>query len=174
MNPVTVSTSVARPIDEVYAYLEDIANHAEFSDHFAVEWHLTREDSIGPGAGARFKLKRRLGRFPWMDVTIAEAERPRRIVEVGRAGKFNRNRVVIIYTLEAASANSTRVTMVTETEPKLLSDRMIEATGLKRWTKRKTGRALRRLRTILEEDHDRGTRVTVAGGARKPASNFRL
>ena len=31
-------------------------------------------------------------------------------------------------------------------------------------------RALRRLRTILEEDRGRGSRATIAGGPRKPAT----
>lgn len=35
-------------------------------------------------------------------------------------------------------------------------------------------RALERLRTILESGEGRGERTTVAGGARKPASGFRL
>jgi hypothetical protein len=31
------------------------------------------------------------------------------------------------------------------------------------WFKRKLGRALRRLRAILEEDRERGRRATIAG-----------
>jgi hypothetical protein len=33
---------------------------------------------------------------------------------------------------------------------------------------------MRRLQSILEEDRDRGTRPTIAGGPRKPATGFRM
>ena len=54
MDPVTVEVTIARPCEEVFDYLADIANHAEFCDHYLVEWHLTREDPYAAGAGARF------------------------------------------------------------------------------------------------------------------------
>jgi hypothetical protein len=37
--------------------------------------------------------------------------------------------------------------------------------------KRKLRKSMRRLREILEEDRARGTRPTLAGGPRKPATN---
>jgi uncharacterized protein YndB with AHSA1/START domain len=161
--------SIARPREEVYEYLADIANHAEFTDHYLVDWRLTREDTYGVGAGARWKSKAPLNRFPWGDSTIVEAERPRRIVEVGRAGKYNRNRTIGVYELERAAGNGTHVRFTFESEPKLPSDRLLErlAGG---WTKRNLRKAMRRLQTILEEDYGRGTRPTIAGGARKPAT----
>ena len=55
-------------------------------------------------------------------------------------------------------------------EPKTLSDKFLQSFGARGWTKRKLGKSMRRLRDILEEDHGRGTRPTVAGGARKPAT----
>ena len=45
MDPLTVSVTIARPREEVFEYLADIANHAEFTDHFLKDWHLTREDT---------------------------------------------------------------------------------------------------------------------------------
>lgn len=172
MDPVTVSTVIARPREEVFEYLADMANHAEFCDHFMVDWRLTREDSYGPGAGARFRLKMRGNRFPWGDSTFAEMEAPRRIVEMGRGGKYNRVRHRGVYELEPSGAGSTRVTFTFETLPKTLSDRILESLGARLWIKRNNGKALRRLRTILEEGHGRGERAAVAGGARKPASGF--
>lgn len=173
MDPVTVSVVISRPIEVVYEYLADIANHAEFTDHYLVDWHLTREDSYGVGAGARFRIKMKGNRFPWMDVTIAEAQPPRRIVEVGRAGKFNRIRTVGVYEL-APSGSGTRVTFTSESEPKTPSDRFLESFGARGFIKRKNARAMKRLRSILEDGEDRGTRASISGGARKPASNFRL
>jgi uncharacterized membrane protein len=161
--------TIARPREEVWEYLADIANHAEFTDHFLVDWRLTREDTYGEGAGARWKSKAPLQRFPWGDTTIVEAERPRRIVEVGRTGKYNRIRTIGVYELERAAGNGTHVRFTFESEPKLPSDRLLERLG-GRWTRRNLRKALRRLQSILEEDYDRGKRPTIAGGPRKPAT----
>ena len=161
--------TIARPREEVWEYLADIANHAEFTDHFLVDWRLTREDTYGEGAGARWKSKAPLQRFPWGDVTIVEAERPRRIVEVGRTGKYNRIRTIGVYELERAPGNGTHVRFTFESEPKLPSDRLLERLD-GRWTRRNLRKALRRLQSILEEDYDRGKRPTIAGGPRKPAT----
>jgi uncharacterized protein YndB with AHSA1/START domain len=171
VDPLTIETTVGRPRDEVFDYLADIANHAEFTDHFMVDWHLTREDSYGLGAGARFKVEAPLNRFPWGDATFVEVERPRRIVQAGRTGKYNRIRTLGVYELEIAASNTTRVRFTLQSEPKMLSDKLMERFGGRAWTKRKVGRSMRRLRSILEEDHGRGTRPTIAGGARKPATD---
>ena len=161
--------TIARPREEVWEYLADIANHAEFMDHFLVDWRLTREDTYGEGAGARWKSKAPLQRFPWGDTTIVEAERPRRIVVVGRTGKYNRIRTIGVYELERAAGNGTHVRFTFESEPKLPSDRLLERLD-GAWTKRNLRKALRRLQSILEEDYDRGKRPTIAGGPRKPAT----
>ena len=106
---MTVSIVVSAPREQVFDYLQDIANHPEFTDHYLVDWHLTRIDSVGPGAGARFRVKAPGNRFSWGDVTFAEVERPHRIVEVGRTGKNNRIRTLGVYDLAPAAAGSTRV-----------------------------------------------------------------
>ena len=174
MDPVTVEVTIARPREEVFEYLADIANHAEFCDHYLKDWHLTREDSYGQGAGARFRVDAPFGRFAWADSTFVEVDPPRRIVERGRAGKYNRVLTRGVYELEEGAGGTTRVRFTMETMPKLLSDRFMESLGARAWFKRKNAKAMRRLRAILEEDLDRGQRVTVAGGPRKPASAYRF
>lgn len=164
MDPVSVSVTIARSREEVFEYLLDVANHAEFCDHYLVDWHLTREDSYGRGAGARFRVKIPMNRFPWADVTFSEVQRPRLIVETGRAGKYNRIRTLGTYELEPASAGTTRVTFTFETEPGNLADRLGEVMGARGWLRRKNARAMRRLRSILEENRGRGRRATVAAG----------
>jgi uncharacterized protein YndB with AHSA1/START domain len=171
VDPVTVSTVVSRPVTEVFEYLADIANHPEFLDHFAVDWHLTREDSYGLGAGARFTVRQRGDRFPWVDQTFREVEPPRRIVAVGRGGKFNRIRHVTTWELEPAGAGATRVSVTHESVPVMPSDRFLEAVWRTRAkTRRRLRKGLDRLGAILEEGLDRGRRATVAGGPRKPAT----
>ena len=164
MDPTTVSVTVARPREEVFEYLADIANHAEFTDHFLVDWHLTREDPYGEGAGARFRIKIPFNRFDWADVTFIEVEAPYRIVERGRTGKYNRIRTLGEYRLTPLAAELTRVEYTIESAPGTFADRIMESFGARSWLRRKNRKALRRLRAILEEDRLRGKRPTLAGG----------
>ena len=170
MNPLTVSIVVGVPRERVFDYLQDIANHPEFTDHYLVDWHLTRIDSVGLGAGARFRIKAPRNRFSWGDVTFVEVQEPHRIVEVGRTGKNNRIRTLGVYDL-ADAHGATRVRFTLETEPAKLSDRLLEGLGGRGWLKRKNEKSMRRLRAILEReagesvaDAGGGQRVTVAAG----------
>jgi uncharacterized membrane protein len=175
VDAVEVSNVVGRPREEVFVYLADVANHSEFMDHFTADWHLTREESYGQGAGARFKVDIRPGsRFSWGDMTLASVEPPSRIVARGRYGKYGRTRTLTIWELEPETEHTTRVRVTYETEPGILSDRINEALGGRGFWRRKLRKSLRRLARILEEDRGRGTRNTIAGGARKPASAYRF
>ena len=163
MDPITASITIDRPREEVFEYLADIANHPEFMDHFIKEWRLTRVESYGRGAGARFKVDAPLDRFSWGDMTFIEVDRPHRIVAAGRGGKFNRNKTWTTWTL-SPSGSATRVEVTTESEPALPTDKFIEAVTRRRgWYKRHLGKSLRRLQSILEEGLDRGARATVGG-----------
>ena len=162
MDPVTSAITIGRPREEVFDYLADIANHPEFSDHYLKDWRLTRVDSVGRGAGARFRWDAPFQRFGWADMTFIEVERPYRIVAAGRGGKFNRNKTFTTWTLSPTSGG-TRVEYTTETEPAFITDRIMEGLGLRRWFRRGGRKAMQRLQSILEEDQDRGARATVGG-----------
>jgi uncharacterized protein YndB with AHSA1/START domain len=162
VDPITVSTTISRPREEVFEYLADIANHAEFSDHYLSDWHLTREASYGQGAGARFRVKAPLSRFAWADMTFVELQPPYRIVEHGRGGKYNRIRMLGTYMLSQSPGGTTRVEYSLETVPVMLSDKLMEALGGRAWTRRQLAKSMRRLRTILEDNRGRGRRATVA------------
>lgn len=162
MNPFTVSTTIARPREEIFEYLSDVANHAEFTDHYRVDWRLLRVDTHGVGAGARFRIKAPLNRFSWADFTLAELSPPYRVVERGRGGKFNRIRMLGVYTLSPGASGTTKVEYTYETDPQLLSDKLMEGLVGARWTRRQVSRSLRRLRRVLEEGRDRGRRPSVA------------
>jgi len=164
VDPVSLKVTIDRPREEVFAYLVDVANHPEFSDHYLKDWRLTRMDSVGRGAGARFRVDVPLQRFDWADITFVEVERPRRIVAVGRGGKYNRIKTTAIWTLDVGPGGSTDVEYMVESEPALVTDRLMETlSGQRGWIKRKSRKALRRLQSILEENEDRGARATVAG-----------
>ena len=163
MDPVTLHVNIDRPREDVFAYLADVANYPEFTDHFLKDWHLTREQSEGRGAGGRYRQDGRFDRFGYYDINLAELDPPYRIVAVGRGGKYNRIKTFHQWTLEP-NAGGTRLEYVYETEPPLRTDRFIEAVSRRRgWFRRNGRRALRRLQAILEENRDRGARATIAG-----------
>ncbi|HEY3828202.1 MAG TPA: SRPBCC family protein [Solirubrobacteraceae bacterium] len=164
MHPLTVSILIDAPRERVFAYLKDLANHSEFTDHYLHDWHLTRENSVGLGAGARFRVAAPGNRFSWGDVTFAEVEHPHRIVEVGRGGKDNRVRTLGVFELAPGAGGATRVRFTLETQPQTLSDRLMESFGARIRVKRQNMKAMRRLRSIIESGEGRGARVTVAGG----------
>ncbi|RKQ93877.1 uncharacterized protein YndB with AHSA1/START domain [Solirubrobacter pauli] len=167
MDPITAHVVIDRPREEIFEYLADIANHPEFCDHFMKEWRLTRVESYGRGAGARFKLDAPLDRFAWGDMTFIEMQPPYQIVAAGRGGKFNRNETWTTWTL-TPSGGATRVEVTTESAPKLPTDRFIETvTGRRAWYTRNLKKALGRLQGNLEDNDeratDRGVRATVGG-----------
>ena len=79
MQPITVSTNVPRPRDEVFTFLDVLGNHQPFTDHMLTDWTLS-----GPreGVGARARLRANLpGPKDWVDMEVVESRRPERIVE---------------------------------------------------------------------------------------------
>lgn len=175
MDPVTSTVSIERPREEVFAYLSDIANHRRFLDGRLTDWHLTREDSIGHGAGVRVKAKLPFNRFSYFDVTFTEVQPPTRIAMVGRGGKYDRTLVLGEIVVRAEGARGCKVTWTMETETGLPSDRIMEVLGLQRLlAKRALRRGLVRLRAILQDGAEGAAPVSIAGGARKPATGFRL
>ncbi|MDO9408690.1 SRPBCC family protein [Patulibacter sp.] len=175
MDPVTSTVSISRPREEVFAYLSDIANHRRFLDGRLTSWHLTREDSIGLGAGVRVKAKLPLNRFSYFDVTFTEVEPPYRIAMVGRGGKYDRTLVLGEITIRDDGPHGSTVAWTIETETSMPSDGIMETVGLqKTLARRGLKKGLERLRAILEDGAEGSAPVTIAGGARKPATGFRL
>jgi uncharacterized protein YndB with AHSA1/START domain len=163
MDAVTTSVIIDAPRERVFEYLEDLANHPEFTDHYLVDWRLTREDSVGRGAGARFRIAAPGNRFGWGDVTFVEVEAPRRIVEAGRSGKGNRIRTLGVYELAEGIHGTTRVQFTLQTESPVLFDKIMAALGGQAWVKRQSAKAMRRLRDVIERGAGSGRRVTIAG-----------
>lgn len=166
MDPVTVSIVISAPRERIFDFLQDVANHPAFTDHFLVDWRLTRERSVGVGAGARYRVKAPLNRFAWGEIVFEEVQRPWRIVGFGRTGKSNRIRTFTVYELQPAASGTTKVQLTYETTPATLSDRIMESAGSRAWVRRKHARALRRLRGLMEEDGAIGRPDSAAAGAR--------
>jgi hypothetical protein len=60
MKPVAVSVTVPNHREEVYDFLDVLANHELFTDHMMVDWKYSGPSS-GVGARARMRLKNSSG-----------------------------------------------------------------------------------------------------------------
>jgi hypothetical protein len=163
MRSAQASITIDKPSEAVYDYLFDISSRSEFASTIFRDLRLTRVESEGIGAGARYRLHRKL-RDRFAGTTITEAERGVRILEEGSTGRGGRVPMAIEYLLEDQSGGSTKVTWTIETYPANGADK-IRDSGLRRNLRRRMPRALKRLRAILEDAPDAapGERVTVGG-----------
>ena len=145
MKPVTVSVDVPSPREEVYAFLDVLANHEQFTDHLMVDWELA-----GPRAGVGAKATARVkapGSTEVISIEVIEADPPRRIVEesVGAGGK---RRTRGTYTLDQLPDDATRVSF----ELAWLEAPRLERLGAPlngAFVKRANGKAMRRLARAL-------------------------
>ena len=108
----------------------------------------------------------------YAELTITEADRPRRIIEEIRVGRRGRNRSVAVYDFTRESAGVTRVELTTYSEPATMVDRFRQI-GAAGWIRRKTRKSLDRLRTIFEEPRKEPLkRATIAGYEPNKAPRF--
>ena len=164
MGPVSATTTIDAPREQVFAVIADLANRPAFCDHFMTGFHLERLESRGPGAAARFHVAAK--RFNmWMDTVIVEVDAPHRLVERGRGGHANRMAVGTAWELVESAAATTEVTVSFWTEPSNPLDAARGKLGAGRWHRRQWKRALRRLRDLIESG-DEVVAVRVAGASR--------
>ena len=162
MGPVTAETLISAPREAVFDFVADLANHVAFTDHFARDYRLARARSVGVGAAARFQLDNP-GPKQWAEVQLAAVDRPRRIVEEGRSGRFMRNRFWTVWEF-VPEGKGTRVELTFSSEPATRWDSFKESLGGRGWVKRSNKVALERLRKIFEERREEPlARTTVAG-----------
>jgi uncharacterized protein YndB with AHSA1/START domain len=165
MGPISAEIEIDLPREQVFAALADLALRPSFTDHFLTDFHLTRIDATGVGAGARFRVDAPL-RKVWMDTTIVAMEEPFRIVEAGEGGRNNRIPVHTAWELKEAPGSLTAVRLSHWTEPPH-GDRALELLSAGSvWQQRGWREALRRLRDLLESDRPAAERLAIAGGNR--------
>lgn len=166
MGPISAEVEVDASREAAFALLTDLSLRPSFTDHFLTDFHLTRIDPVGIGAGARFRLATPL-RSPWADTAIVELEEPFKIVELGRTGRMNRIETTTVWELTGASGGLTKVTLATWTQPTHPLDKTVERlSGADFWQRRGWRQSLNRLREILEGERQVEDRVAVAGGNR--------
>src|ERR1700712_3881888 len=158
MGPIRAETEIDVPREQVFATIADMAARPSFTDHFLSDFHLTRLEPRGLGAGARFRIQAPL-RKVWMDATIVETEEPFRIVERGQGGRVNRIRSNTVWDMTEGAGSLTQLSVSHWTEPTNPLDRALEiASAGSVWQERSWREALRRLRDMLESDDPRSER----------------
>jgi hypothetical protein len=165
MGPISAEIEVDVPREQAFAFLSDLANRPSFTDHFLSDFHLTRLESRGVGAGARFRVEQPL-RSIWMDTSIAELEAPYLIRERGQGGRVNRIRTHTAWELTEGPGSLTTVRVAHWTEPGPVDRGLELASAASFWQQRGWREAMRRLRDLLESETPRPTRLAVAGGNR--------
>jgi uncharacterized protein YndB with AHSA1/START domain len=164
MGPVSAEIEIDAPRERVFATISDLALRPSFTDHFLTNFHLTRLESRGIGAGARFRVASPL-RSVWMDTAIAEIERPHKLVERGRGGRGNRIPTTLVWELTGGPGSLTGVRVSCWTEPSHPIDRVVEMlAGNSAFEQRGWRAALRRLREQLEGENAAPAPLAVAGG----------
>jgi uncharacterized protein YndB with AHSA1/START domain len=149
MQPVTVSVTVARPRDEVYAFLDVLGNHEPFTNHFLGDWSFDGPPA-GVGAKARMRGKAPGGQSEWLDMEVVEAVAPERIVERAVSGGGKR-RTRGTYRLTALDERRTRIEFELVYEAAPAGDRML-APVVRAWLRKVNGRAMERLGEQLASD----------------------
>ena len=146
MKPVTVSATVPKSSQEVYEFLEVLANHELFMDRMFIDWRFSGPGR-GVGAQARAKASAPASQ-DWTEFEIIEAE-PRRIVEEAvNAGGKRRTRST--YLLEDLPNGRTRLSL----EFAWLEASRLERLGpplARAFVRRAYGTAMRRLAKRLAQ-----------------------
>lgn len=113
MRPVRVSVEVAQPPEVVFDFLDVLANHEQFTDHFLRDWHCDGPPS-GVGATARVTAVTG-GRSDVLQIEVVASERPVRTVE--RNVSLDGRRVVTgTYTLAGRPHGGTEIAFVSAWE----------------------------------------------------------
>jgi uncharacterized protein YndB with AHSA1/START domain len=166
MGPISAEIEIDVPRQRAFELIGDLSVRPSFTDHFLSNFHLTRIEPSGVGAGARFRVEAPL-RKVWMDTTITELEPPHKIVERGLGGRTNRVRTRTVWELTEGPGALTKVRVAHWTEPRNPVDRTLEVLSAGSfWQERGWREALRRLRDLLEADAPVAERIGVAGGNR--------
>jgi hypothetical protein len=147
VKPVTVSVVVPQPAEEVYDFLDVLANHEAFLDHFLVDWKFS-----GParGVGARAEARASVPMSQdWTEFEVVEAERPKRIVEEG-VGLKGKRRTRGTYRLEPLPDGGTEISFELAWIETARAESLIPPLT-RAFVKRPNAKALRRLAGQLQD-----------------------
>ena len=154
MKPVTATVTVPQAREEVFDFLDVLANHERFTDHFLVDWELSGP-TAGVGARAHMRVKSP-GPNDWLDMTVISGERPRTTTEesIGARGK---RRTRGTYTLEEIPDGGTRINFELAWLEAPLAERLM-APITRSVVGRANERSLRRLVDLLADNEEEDAR----------------
>ncbi|MEU1318637.1 SRPBCC family protein [Streptomyces tibetensis] len=122
MKPVTVSIDVPQTPEQAYGFLDVMAHHQRFTDHYLTDWRYS-----GParGVGACATVTAALGGTKTeVTIEVVEAEAPKRIVErnVSAAGRRQAHGT---YTIEPLRTGGTQISFTYTWVRAPLADRLL-------------------------------------------------
>ena len=152
MKPVRVSIDVPQAREDVYDFLDVLANHELFTDHMLRDWQCA-----GPagGVGAKAKVTAVIGgRAEAIDIEVIEAERPARTKErnIGASGRVATG----TYTLDELPGGGTRITFENAWERVPRAEAMA-APLVRAMARRANERSLQRLAEQLQAGNPGGS-----------------
>jgi Polyketide cyclase / dehydrase and lipid transport len=148
VKPVTVSVAVSQPAEEVYDFLDVLANHEAFLDHFLVDWKFSGP-ARGVGARAEARASAPMSQ-DWTEFEVVEVERPKRIVEEG-VGLKGKRRTRGTYRLEPLPDGGTEISFELVWLEAARAESLIPPLT-RAFVKRPNAKALRRLAKQLAGD----------------------
>jgi carbon monoxide dehydrogenase subunit G len=121
MKPVDVNIEVPYPTEEVYDFLDVMANHEPFTNHMLRDWEYSGPDR-GVGSKAKVKVSA-VGRTETVDIEVVSADRPKTIVEqnIGAGGRRVANGT---YKLAQLPSGGTRIAFEYSWQQAPLSERL--------------------------------------------------
>ncbi len=147
MKPVAVSVAVARPVEEVFDFIDLLTNHESYMDHMFVDWKFS-----GPARGVGAKARARVSAPASREIAefeVVESERPSRTVEEG-VSAHGKRRTRGTYTLAEHPGGETEVSFEMEWVEAPRTERAVPALT-RVFLKRALGKGLKRFAKELEK-----------------------
>jgi ribosome-associated toxin RatA of RatAB toxin-antitoxin module len=146
MKPVRVEVVVARAPLEVFEFLDALANHERFLDHYLVDWTFS-----GPKRGVGAKARARVdapGSQDHFEFEVTESEAPHEIAEEG-VSSGGKRQTRGTYRLEPAPGGGTRIEFELAFGRLPRSERLLPPLT-RAFAKRVNAKAMRRLAKQLD------------------------
>jgi ribosome-associated toxin RatA of RatAB toxin-antitoxin module len=148
LKPVIVSVEVPNAPEQVYDFLDELANHESFMDHFMVDWQFSGPER-GVGAKVSFAVKAP-GVNDRSDLEVLEADAARRIAEEAVGGPGGSRRTRGTYLLEPLPDGGTIIKFTLEFLQLPTRERIMGPLN-RAYLKRVNARGMKRLAERLRE-----------------------
>ena len=122
LRPVRVSIEVPRPREDVYEFLDVMANHEPFTNHILRDWEYFGT-ARGIGSGARVRASA-AGRTDRVAIEVVDAERPLWITEIN-IGAGGRRLATGTYELSELAGGGTLIAFTYEWLRAPLEERLV-------------------------------------------------